>query len=127
MFILRQQHLDAFSEAAKEGFEDRMVSLLYEKFPDECEQLGERGVRRRICTGVERAAQYEIDTEADVAVFIRLMFGISPTFDTDSETAWTAEILQDQELSASERLEQIRHEARIHGVQRLAVRGRLWR
>jgi hypothetical protein len=57
MFVLRQRHLEAFNQTAMESFEDRILPVLYDKFPDECEQLGEQRVRGRIRRGVERAAR----------------------------------------------------------------------
>lgn len=110
--------MDAFSRSAVETFEDRMVETLGARFPSECEELGEEGVRQRIRDGMERSASYEILTERDVAHFIRLMFGIRPDFDTSRKTSWVKEILEDTETPANERLTNIRQTARTKGIKR---------
>ena len=58
-----------------------MVLHIQARFPSQFEDLGEDKVRRRIQDGIERAERYEIRTQADVARFIRFMFGIRPDFD----------------------------------------------
>jgi hypothetical protein len=112
MFKLRQQHLDAFAAAYRESFQDHMIAHLREKFPDQCEELGEQKLRERIADGIERANRYDIRAQKDVARFIRFMFGIGPNFDTARKTAWVQPILKDKDVPASERLERIREEAR---------------
>jgi hypothetical protein len=118
MFVIRSQHMDAFSRSATETFEDRMVESLGARFPLECEELGEEGVRERIRDGMERSSSYEIIAERDVAHFIRLMFGIRPDFDTSRKTPWAKEILEKTQNSAGERLTNIGHTARTKGVKR---------
>ena len=66
MFIVKQRHKDAFAKTADEGFEDQMVIHLRQRFPAECEELGDSGVRRRIRDGIKRAARYEIRAERDL-------------------------------------------------------------
>ena len=118
MLIMRHQHMEAFSRTAVESFEDRMVARLGIRFPAECEELGDEGVRERIRDGMERSTQYEIRTERDVAHFIRLMFGIRPDFDTSRKTAWAKEILKDTQLPANQRLSTIGKTARTKGIKR---------
>ena len=112
MFVLRQSHLDAFTAAARESFEDRMVAHLESRFPNECEELGDANVRDRIWEGVERAEAYEIRAEKDVATFIRYMFGLRRDFDTSRKTAWAGEILDETDVPATERLARIKEIAR---------------
>jgi hypothetical protein len=118
MFVMRQSHLEAFDEAVTEGFEDRMLGHLRARFPQECEELGEEGVRRRIRDGAKRAARYEMKSERDVARFIRFMFGIRPDFDKSRKTQWAADILKNTEVPAAERLDRIKIAAREHAVRR---------
>lgn len=112
MFVLRKAHLDSLSKAAMESFEDRMVPHLRASFPDECEELGEIGIRVRIQEGVERAKGHEIVAEKDVARFIHFMFTIRPDFDTSLRTRWAAAILGDVQAPPGERLERIKTEAK---------------
>jgi hypothetical protein len=112
MFVLRQPHLDAFAQVARESFEDRVLPHLRERFAEECEELGDQKVRARIQDGIDRAARYEIRQDADVTAFIRLMFGLRPDFDTARQTAWAGEILRDLSRPAPERLADIKKRAR---------------
>ena len=112
MFVVRQQHLDAFAAAAYESFEDRMVLHLKSRFPSECEELGDPGVRDRIAEGVERAERYEIRAEKDVATFIRYMFGLRRDFDRSRKTAWAGDVLRETDVPATERLARIKEISR---------------
>ena len=118
MFIIRDRHKQALAQAAQEGFEDRMVVSLGNRFHKECTELGEEGVRRRIRDGLERAKTYGITAERDVARFIRLMFGIRPDFDTSRKTRWAGEILQQTDVPPAERLDRVKMTAREQGILR---------
>ncbi len=112
MFVVRQGHFDAFAESYNETFEDRMARHLPIKFPAQCDELGEQGLRRRIRDGVERAKRHKIQSQTDVARFIRFMFTLGPDFDTARKTNWVRPILADSDASAGQRLDRIRAEAR---------------
>ncbi len=112
MFVVRQDHLDAFSESYGETFEDNMVRHLRLKFPAQCDKLGESGLRQRIRDGIDRSRRYEIRGQADVARFIRFMFTLGSEFDNARKTRWVKPILQDTDSSASDRLDRVRAEAR---------------
>ncbi len=114
MFTIRQAHMDAFSEASRGAFEERMVGHLRSRFPEQCQEAGEERVRQRINDGIKRAARYDIRTERDVATFIRYTFGIRPDFDTSRKTPWARPILEDRECPATERLRRIKVAAREH-------------
>lgn len=121
MFVLRQQHFDAFAADAKTRFMDDMVAHLKERFPDECEKMGEPALRARITDGTARAAKYGIVAERDVATFVRFTFGIRPDFDTSPETKWAQPILQRKNIAAANRLEEIKIEARRHRMDEAAA------
>lgn len=112
MFVLRQQHFDAFAADAKTRFMDDMVADLQQRFPDECEKMGEPALRARITDGTARAAKYGIVADRDVATFLRYTFGIRADFDTAPETKWAQTILARKNIAAANRLEQIKEEAR---------------
>ena len=116
MFKLRQAHIDAFEEVHRQTFEDRMVRDIAERFFSQYESLGDEAVRERICDGMERAPKYEIHAQADVAKFIRLMFGIGPDFDTSRKTRFARDILAQTERSAGARLDEIKTQARREGI-----------
>jgi len=108
MFILRQEHLDAFQRVSRESFEDRMMPHLRERYAAECEKLGDAGVRERIQDGIDRAAKYGIKGEAEVSAYIRYMFGLGPDFDTAWKTSWAGEILRDTDLTPADKIAKIK-------------------
>jgi hypothetical protein len=116
MFVLRHEHMEAFSRAARESFEDRLAAQMRAEYPQECELLGEAGLRARIRTAVERAQQYGIDVEVDVGEFVRFMFAIDPDFDSARSTAWIRPVLAESWVLAETRLRQIRYTAITKGV-----------
>lgn len=121
MFVLRQQHFDAFAADAKKRFIDEMVEHLQVRFPDECEKMGEAALRARITDCTTRAAKYGVVSERDVAQFTRFTFGIHPDFDTSPETKWAQQILQRKNIAAANRLEEIKVEARRQRMDRAAA------
>jgi hypothetical protein len=90
---MRDEHMQAFTEAAVKDFEDRMVVHLNEFFPEQCEALGEAKTREAIREGIDRAARYEIVAECDVCKYIDLMFAFGRNFDTDPKLPWAGEVL----------------------------------
>jgi hypothetical protein len=104
MIILRDQQVEAFEDARMQSFEDRMFPHIRREFPSQVESLGEAETREVICSGIEVAAQYGIESEQDVGQYIMLMFVHDFDFDESSETPWANEILTRPGLSAPERL-----------------------
>lgn len=112
MFVLKQHHLDALAQVARESFEDRMAVMLRQRFAGQCDELGEDGLRERIADGIDRASGYDITAEQDVATFLRYMFGLRPDFDTARETAYAGKILREKDATAADRLARIKTAAR---------------
>jgi hypothetical protein len=104
--------MDAFAGSQRDRFVEHMERHLRSRFPEDCETLGENGVRKRIEEGMEGAATYGIRVERDVATFIRYMFALGPGFDVAPETAWAGEILKDKTRTPAQRLDAIRERAR---------------
>jgi len=104
MIILRDQQVEAFEDARLQSFEDRMFPHIRREFPAQVEDLGEAETREVICSGVEVAAQYGIESEQDVGQYILLMFVHDFDFDRSPETPWAHEILTRPGLTPSERL-----------------------
>ena len=118
MFKLRQGHLDEFEEGYRTTFEDRMLRDIAERFYLQFQELGEEKTRERIREGMERAGQYEIRTQRDVARFIRMMFGLRPDFDTARQTRFAGDILKQTDRPAAERLDEIKAAARQSKLRR---------
>jgi uncharacterized protein YlxP (DUF503 family) len=78
MFVLRDSHLSAFADAARQSFEERLLADLQTRFPGECARLGEQGVRRRISAGVAASLGEDVRPESVVADRIRASFDSGP-------------------------------------------------
>ena len=98
MLQIRKQQMEAFEADAARWFETQMVADLKRRWPEQCAALGEEGVRASVQSGIERAEGYGIVMRDDVAGFIRLMYELSPEFDTDQRYPWIAEVLNDPDL-----------------------------
>jgi len=93
--MIRQKQMEAFSQAAIQSFEDRMVIHLNEFFSEQCKALGEQKTREAIRYGIQRAAIYGIVSELDVCDYIDLMFAFGRDFDKDPQLPWAGQILND--------------------------------
>lgn len=110
--IIRKDQTDGFRQQMAKSFEDRMVAHLRAAFPQETQHLDEAALRADIRNGVTRAAQYNIETERDVARFIDLMFLVRRDFDQSPETPWARPILTDKASSAENRVRRLQEKAR---------------
>ena len=95
MFRIRQEHLEAFEQAATTRFEDEMVLHIEECFPDEFSHLGEQRARELTRRGVSKARSYGITKQREVCVYIDLMIVFGERFDNDSRYPWAREILEE--------------------------------
>jgi hypothetical protein len=76
-------------------FRNWMVGHVKEFFPEQCEVLGESGIREAIEYGISRAKNYGIVNDGDVAQYIDVMFAFGRDFDTDPQFPWADAILND--------------------------------
>jgi hypothetical protein len=109
--IIRKEQSNAFRQQMATSFEDRMAAQLRESLPDETRHLNDAAVRADIRAGMTRAAQYDIQTERDVARFIDLLFRVGRDFDTSPTTPWARQILLDKASSADNRLRRLQIKA----------------
>jgi hypothetical protein len=113
MLTLSRKHMQVFSAAALESFEDRVLAHLNRCFPEQCKGLSEMALRETIRSGIKRAAKYEIIAERDVCKYIDVMLVFGRDFDNDSELPWARAILSDGTLK--------RPPARIDRLYKLAM------
>jgi hypothetical protein len=97
MYRLDESQAEKLSEAAVIDFENRMVVHLGRHFSEQCEALGEHGVREAIRFGIARSSHYGIVNERDVCKYIDLMFAFGREFDTDEDLPWASRILKDKD------------------------------
>ena len=119
MLKIRQEQWDVFSKLAQDRFEDDMVAHVQRFFPEKCAELGDDGVRGAVRDGVERAAGHELELEHDIQRFLNIMFALDLEFDTNPDHPWVAEVLEDSELTPSDRIEELcaRAEARLEAAE----------
>ncbi|MCP4250648.1 MAG: hypothetical protein GY778_26705 [bacterium] len=108
---IRDQQLEAFTEDRTSKFEQYMYDHLHKWVPGQCADLGPRGVQKRIHDGMDRAERYGIIGQRDLARFIDLTFALGPRFDKDSKHDWAGEILNDEQLAPTEKVDRLCEEA----------------
>lgn len=75
MFVLRDAHKNAFSQAAAESFEQRMFRDVQARFPHTCARLGDAAIRERISAAVKEAGSGEC-AEEEAADAVRHAFAL---------------------------------------------------
>ncbi len=108
---IRNEQIEAFNEARVSKFEQYMYDHLRKWIPGQCAELGEEAVRQRIHDGIDRAARYDVFGQRDLARFIDLMFVLGPRFDRDSRYPWARDILADDKLVPTEKVDRLCAEA----------------
>lgn len=105
MLILRDEQMAVFDTYMLKQFENMMVGHLNQYFPESCRDMGDKKVREMIQYGVERARLYGIHIENDVSRYINLMFSFGREFDTDPNCAWAQNILDDDDLVSTSKMD----------------------
>lgn len=90
MWTIRPEQMEAFARSAYAAFEDNMVQMVEQRYPEKTCNLSNQQLRVIIGSGMIRAKQYEINLTHDVERFLRLMFRLpSIDFEEDPLTSWT--------------------------------------
>jgi len=112
---IREEQMNVFSDYMNKSFASRAAQYLRESCPDAANSMTAVELQQFIDTGVDRAARYSLIREDEIGVFLELMllFGM----DFDHKTDWAAEVLQNPDLSAAERLNTL-HEHRDNATER---------
>ncbi len=112
MFVIREEQMDAFSQAEIEKFENRMVLHLQSVFPDQTKNTPNPDLLNMIQLGIEKSTEYNITTEGDVRRYLECSILYGWDFDTKPETYWAGEILRDDDLDGETKMDMIeQHEA----------------
>jgi hypothetical protein len=98
MLTLTPKHMQVFSAAAMESFEDRVLAHLNKCFPKQCKGQSETELRETIRYGIKRAAKYGVIAERDVCKYIDFMMALGRDFDRDPKFPWAASILNNQAI-----------------------------
>lgn len=99
--------MKVFEEAALCNYEDRIVLYLRSKFSEQTKNATERELREMIKTGISTAESYQITDETDVERFLEFIVRYGPDFETDPEVFWAIQILQDESLTGTEKMNQM--------------------
>jgi hypothetical protein len=93
MFQLREEHLNAFAQAAYGAFEDGVLRQLREVFPDKVRAFTDEDIRGRIRAGIPRASVYGLTTQYQVMCFIDATYLLGVKFDSDPRYPSIRELL----------------------------------
>jgi hypothetical protein len=107
MLRIRKTQMDSLSEAMLKQFEDRMVLHLRSACPEQTRDMSEPELRVTIRQGIDSAAQYNITSEVDIRRYLECVLVYSPDFDTNPKTAWASHILNNKQLSGTEKMNQV--------------------
>lgn len=104
MLIIGKEQVKALQEASIGPYLDSMVSYLRAEVEEIVLDAPDDELRDFIRYGVKRAAEYAIEDPYLVQQYILFMAWVGKYFDTDSKTSWAAEILNDAELGAEDKI-----------------------
>ena len=95
MFVLRRPHLEAVESAPDAEFVHRLTDHVRRMFPEQASALPPDEVFRRVAAAREKARDYGLTTERNIALFVDLGFGLGPDFEARAEFDWVVRILTD--------------------------------
>jgi hypothetical protein len=107
MLKIRKTQMDSLSEAMLKQFEDRMVTHLRAACPEQTQDLPESELRTVIRTGIENAAKYDITSEVDIRRYLECSVVYGLDFDTNPKTTWASHILNNKDLSGTEKMNRV--------------------
>lgn len=96
MLTIRQEQLDDLQKGSLRNFKDRMIEHIAKFFPKQLTALGETKARDLVQYGIEHAAQFGIETERDVCLYIDLMVVFGRDLETSDKLPCASRILHDK-------------------------------
>ena len=105
MLVIRDEQMKALQQYAFNQFVDRMMRHLQTTCYRWTESISNAALRIEVEAGIEQAAKYDIESEFDVQQFLECRTKLGTDFDTNPGTAWAGEILRNDELTASEKMD----------------------
>lgn len=109
MLVIRSEQLDALSAAQVLRLKNDLYQQVFEFWPQEAAEQGEKGVRETIDYALERSDLYSIEQEYDIYRYVNLMYALGSNF--DKEKSWAAEILAKQGVPISQRIDDLQKKA----------------
>jgi hypothetical protein len=89
---IRKHQMALFKEAGTRAFEDEMLPHLARFAPKHAEMLGERGMRRLVRVGLDRAERHGLTHRGPVRLYIELMLLFGGGFEADPLLPWAGRV-----------------------------------
>jgi hypothetical protein len=105
MFIIRQEHQEAFRESSRRNFRERTVAEAREVLPEAAE-LSDHDLNAMTAEGIDRASECGIIYEDDVKLFVGLLIVNGRNFGKDPSSAAGA-ILRKTDLDGTEKITEL--------------------
>ncbi len=81
MLRIRREQIAAFLPKNDRETVDFIIGHLKDESPELVDRIPEDGLREMVSNGVDRARKYGLNSLADLAGFVSIMFEIAPNFD----------------------------------------------
>jgi hypothetical protein len=99
MLKISPKQQKSLAKKERSSFIQRVMEHVEEFFPEHYQALDKEQNESLIEYGIERAAQYNINSERDVCLYIDIMLALGPDFDENKKIPWALSILNDDSLS----------------------------
>ena len=103
---IRKEQMTVFTEQQEKIFRGRLEEILLQDYPDDCEELGD-DLGIVIDLGLKQARSYGIIREKDIGLYFDVMFCLAYNFDTNPDYPWARQILEDGNLSGTQKVERV--------------------
>lgn len=107
MLRIRKEQNDALAEYMLSEFVKRVMVHLRAEYPQETQPMNDEELRDFVEDGIQKAEGYNIELEDDVQEFIEFMVVYGPKFDNDPKFRWAKQILDNNDLDGSEKMDEI--------------------
>ncbi len=101
-WVIRKEIMELFDAEARRQFETEAKLQLQQRFPQALKAIDEFGgepvLQKLFSKGVEDAATYQIEGEANVLRYLELMLGFHLRFVQQPNMQWAVTILEDETL-----------------------------
>jgi len=114
MLTIRNSQMRVITAPKIEAFVERVRHHLAKCFPDAYRAIGGGAMAAHIRHGIERATRYGFASQREIVLYINLMFVFGSDFDKDPDFPWAADILDDNTLPQSQRMEKLYFAGQVH-------------
>jgi hypothetical protein len=105
MLKIREEQMDVLERQARATFEKRMITVLSKAHPEIVQQILQDDLNLLISSGIDEAINYGIIYRRDIELYLIFLLRFGPGFkNIDPQKAWITEILPDESLSGSEKV-----------------------